>query len=213
MTPAVLTHGSVTTSGLLVQAVGETSGSMLFVASLLLAPALAAAAVLVWPRRPPAWRPGGGRTGLVDTGPAAEVDLVAEGLDLMSLALLGGGSLAAAATGAGAVLPGELGEELVSVGRALDRGEDVRSAWDLVGERWRPARQALELAAVAGVAPGEALGRAAADLRQDAVARVEVAAARLGVALVVPLGLAFLPAFVLTTIVPLLMALVRDVAW
>lgn len=190
-----------------------SAGWLVALTSLVLGPCLAAAAVLVWPHRRPAWRPGDRGAG-TDGGPAvAEVDLIAEALDLMSLALLGGGSLGAAASGAGAVLPGGLGEELLTVGRALEKGEDAGTAWDLVGEHWRPARQSLELAAVAGVAPGEALGRAAADLRLDAIADVEVAAARLGVALVVPLGLAFLPAFVLTTVVPLLLALVRDVAW
>jgi pilus assembly protein TadC len=45
------------------------------------------------------------------------------------------------------------------------------------------------------------------------VADVEVAAARLGVRLVVPLGLAYLPAFVLTTVVPVVLALTRSLSW
>ena len=48
-------------------------------------------------------------------------------------------------------------------------------------------------------------------LRSNRLAAIDVAAARLGVRLVVPLGVAFLPAFVLTTIVPVVLALARQV--
>jgi pilus assembly protein TadC len=57
------------------------------------------------------------------------------------------------------------------------------------------------------VPPAGLLRDAAADLRRDALAQVEVATARLSVRLVLPLGLAFLPAFVLTTVVPVVLAL------
>ena len=59
----------------------------------------------------------------------------------------------------------------------------------------------------------QALVDAAADLRREAVADVEVRAARLGVRLVLPLGLAYLPAFVLITVVPVVLALTRDLTW
>ncbi|HEX2706134.1 MAG TPA: hypothetical protein VHM65_10275 [Candidatus Lustribacter sp.] len=44
-------------------------------------------------------------------------------------------------------------------------------------------------------------------MRADDTARADEAAARLGVRLVLPLGLAFLPAFGLTTVVPIVVAL------
>lgn len=180
-------------------------------------PVMVAVAVLLWPTPRTPWRPGRGNALPARAGGGrasrGEVELVAEGLDLMSLALMGGGSVAAAATSVGRVLPGELGAQLSVVGTRLEQGLDAGSAWRDAGEHWQPARQCLELAALAGVAPGEALGRAAQDLRRDAVARVDVAAARLGVLLVVPLGLAFLPAFVLTTIVPLVVSLMQDLTW
>ena len=41
--------------------------------------------------------------------------------------------------------------------------------------------------------------------------RLEVATATLGVRIVLPLGLLFLPAFLLTTVVPIVLALARQV--
>jgi hypothetical protein len=48
---------------------------------------------------------------------------------------------------------------------------------------------------------------AAEDLRRESLEQVELAAARVGVRLVAPLGLVLLPAFCLTTVVPLVVAL------
>lgn len=198
----------------------------------------AAAAVLLWtvpPRRP--WLPPESRRGVRLRGAASGSDrgngtlapgagagwdvderqapavLVPEGLELLALALLGGGSLGAAARTVAGTLPGTSGEGLDLVAAALHRGADTEAAWERAGESWEPARRSLELAALAGVAPGAALRQTASDLRSTAVADVEVATARLGVRMVLPLGLAFLPGFVLTTVLPLVLALTRDLSW
>ncbi|MGD8200373.1 type II secretion system F family protein [Ornithinimicrobium sp. W1679] len=139
--------------------------------------------------------------------------LVAEALELIALALQGGGSVAQALRTVGAVIPGPPGRELQDVATALHRGEDPDEAWGSVDACWTPGARSLRLAQAAGVAPGEALVGAARDLRREAVADVEVGAARLGVRLVVPLGLAYLPAFVLITVVPVVLALTRDLTW
>lgn len=138
---------------------------------------------------------------------------VPEALDLLGLALQGGGSLAEAVRTVALVLPGPSGEGLARVAEALRRGRDTEAAWVEAGPEWEPARRCLELARVAGVAPGHALRQTAADLRATMVADVEVGTARLGVRMVLPLGLAFLPAFVLTTVLPLVLALTRDLTW
>ena len=182
------------------------------VAVIVTSAACAVLAVLAWPEAPRRWRPRR-RSATSDPEGPAETGLVAEGLELMALALQGGGSVTSAARVVGSVLPGARGEELARVAQALEEGQDPAHAWGSAGEHWTPGRRCLELAAVAGISPGDALSRAAADLRRDAVSRAEVAAGRLGVLLVVPLGLAFLPAFVLTTIVPLVVALLRDLSW
>lgn len=194
--------------------------------------AAAGAAVLAWPtRRRPEWTPPPPWTGALPgrrgaAGPARAGwrrrrrpavegggGLVPEALELVALALLGGASLATAVARAGAVLPGRTGEELSGVGARLLAGDPPEDAWRPAGDQWAPARRSLQLAEHAGVAPGQALVRAAEDVRRESVAGVEVAAARLGVRLVVPLGLAYLPAFVLTTVLPVVLALTRDLSW
>jgi pilus assembly protein TadC len=56
-----------------------------------------------------------------------------------------------------------------------------------------------------------ALGRLADDLRAARAARAEAGAQRLGVLVVLPLGLCFLPAFLLTGVVPVIVAVLGDV--
>lgn len=189
----------------------------------------AAVVVLLWTSSPPAaWTPtreagpgtlwsrmvpvrARGRGGDARTGPAR--GLVPEAMELLALALRGGGSLAEAARTVSLVLPDPVGAGLARVADALHRGQDTGQAWAAAGQEWEPARRSLELARVAGVAPGSALRQAAVDLRATMVADVEVGTARLGVRMVLPLGLAFLPAFVLTTVLPLVLALTRDLTW
>lgn len=179
---------------------------------------LAAVVVLTaWGPPRPAWTP---RSGAAPGGGEAQThqgeagsSLVPESMELLALALQGGGSLAQAAAVVGQALPAAAGEPLLEVSRALRAGADPGQAWGPAGVQWDAARRAVELAAVAGVAPGPALREGAADLRREAIGDVEVATARLGVRLVLPLGLTFLPAFVLTTVVPLVLALTRDLSW
>lgn len=189
----------------------------------------ASVVVLLWTSPPPAaWTPGaeGARWSpwhLLTRGPAcgrgsraptvSTRRFVPEAMELLALALQGGGSLAEAARTVALVLPAPAGEGLVRVADALHRGQDTEQAWSAAGPEWEPARRSLELARVAGVAPGPALRQAAGDLRAALVADVEVGTARLGVRMVLPLGLAFLPAFVLTTVLPLVLALTRDLTW
>ena len=177
----------------------------------LLTAAAAAVPLLWWPPTPVRWTPR-----RVRRHPAARAGAAAgvpEALDLLALALQGGSSLGSASRQVASVLPPPLRDELDGVGQDLMLGLDPAPSWEAAGPRWRAARLSMEIAALAGVAPGPALRQAATDLRRHAVARVEVATARLGVRLVVPLGLAFLPGFVLSTVVPLVLALVRDLSW
>ncbi|WP_323097613.1 type II secretion system F family protein [Intrasporangium sp. YIM S08009] len=100
--------------------------------------------------------------------------------------------------------------DLRQVGAALRWGASDAEAWGSVGAAWSPAARAVEVAHLAGVPPAPLLLAAADDLREAELERVEVAAARVGVRLVAPLGLVLLPAFCLTTVVPLVIALARD---
>ncbi|BDZ51638.1 hypothetical protein GCM10025867_38790 [Frondihabitans sucicola] len=71
----------------------------------------------------------------------------------------------------------------------------------------------VELSQRAGV-PGAALLRsAAAERRRDARAAAAMAAERLGVVLMLPLGVCVLPAFLLVGVVPLFVALLSSTGW
>lgn len=205
MTTGFLTTGSLTTGSL-------TTGLSTLVPALLVA-----LAVLAWPAGAGTSFVASGRRGprtlgaLVGRGPRragqeqeAEVPDV---LDLVALALDAGSGTVAALRAAADRLPGASGTELRTVVAALEWGLPDDAAWAAAPDRWEPAGRALRLAARAGVPPADLLRRAAEDIRRERLNRVETATARLGVRLVVPLGLAFLPAFVLTTVVPVVLAL------
>jgi Flp pilus assembly protein TadB len=141
----------------------------------------------------------------------ATVTDVANAIELLGLALRGGTGLVEAIEAVAGQLGGPLREDLETVTAALRWGVGDRAAWSSVPSAWQPAARALRMAAEVGVAPAELLQRAAEDMREAEQQRLGIAAARLGVRVVLPLGLAFLPAFVLTTVVPVVLALAQQV--
>jgi hypothetical protein len=107
-------------------------------------------------------------------------------------------------------LHGPAVRDLRQVAAALRWGADESEAWASVGPVWAPAARAVAIAHQAGVPPGPMLLAAADDLRDAQLERLELAAAKVGVRLVAPLGLVLLPAFCLTTVAPLVIALAGD---
>jgi len=99
-----------------------------------------------------------------------------------------------------------LGPALRRAGRALLLGATWAEAWDGAPEVLAPLVDALEPAWVDGAAPGPLLRQAAGSVRSTRHREAQEAAARLGVRLVLPLGLCFLPAFVLLGLVPVVLA-------
>ena len=85
------------------------------------------------------------------------------------------------------------------------------------GQRWTGCPGAERLAAAAlrsansGAALAGALTRLADDLRADRATAAEASARRAGVLIVLPLGLCFLPAFILAGLVPVIVAVLGDV--
>lgn len=167
-----------------------------------------------------AWGVGGGARGLVARRradprephgerqrPGGRVSVAPEVPVVVVLALLG------AATQAGAALPRALqvvgravgDPTLERVGGALVLGATWEAAWE--GVRGGVVADALRDAWTSGAAPSGALASAGSRLRRGAAARAKVAAQRLGVQLVLPLGLCLLPAFVLVGLVPVLLSL------
>ncbi len=176
---------------------------------------LAALAVLVWPAVQnassalPSGRPLGAASVPVRTVvPVAEVAGV---IDLLALTLRGGVGLVEAMEAVAVRVGGPLGLHLQTVAAAGRWGVEDAVAWASVPSAWQPAARALRMAASAGVPPADALAGAASQVRRCERQRLEVATATLGVRLVLPLGLVFLPAFILTTVVPMVLALARQV--
>lgn len=187
----------------------------------LVAVLLTAAAVLTWPsassdrRRASDRRASGDRGAAIrDRGsprralPVAEVAGV---IDLLALTLRGGAGLVEAMEAVAIRVGGPLGLHLQTVAAARRWGVEEATAWGSIPSAWRPAARALRMAATAGVPPADVLARAAVEVRRAEQQRLEVATARLGVRIVLPLGLVFLPAFVLTTVVPIVLALAHQV--
>ncbi|MBK5305510.1 MAG: type II secretion system F family protein [Frankiaceae bacterium] len=137
-------------------------------------------------------------------------------LDLLAACLAGGSSLSSAAAAVGAAVPGPCGRRLASVHSALSVGTPPGDAWLLLAgsdadDPLAPSARLLARAADGGTPISAAVGRQDGEARATAVAAGAHAARRVGVLVVAPLGLCFLPAFVLLGIVPVLAGLVGPV--
>jgi pilus assembly protein TadC len=136
---------------------------------------------------------------------AADLPLAA---DLMAAALRAGAPPDLAARTVGKALGGPLGERLVRVANALRLGEPPAQAWEFLSEL--PGGQRLSKVAARSADSGAALAttfrRHADQLRSARAAAAEAGAKRAAVLVVLPLGLCFLPAFVLTGVVPVVAA-------
>ncbi|MFN2523544.1 MAG: type II secretion system F family protein [Mycobacteriales bacterium] len=133
-------------------------------------------------------------------------------LDLLAACLAGGAGPGAAAAAVGAAVDGPCGRRLLAVGRALAVGSSPGDAWaQLAGDRsddpLAPAARLLARAAEGGAPVADTVARLAQDARAVARAAGEQAARRVGVLVVAPLGLCFLPAFVLLGVVPVVLGL------
>jgi pilus assembly protein TadC len=138
-----------------------------------------------------------------DPGPAVDPAVV---LDLLDAALTAGVSIPAALDALGHALPAGQGEPLRRVAGALRLGADWDQAWLGLDDGWAAVSRALAPAWCDGVAPGAGLRQAAEGVRARRGASAREAAARLGVQLVLPLGLCLLPSFVLLGLVPVLLS-------
>ena len=136
---------------------------------------------------------------------------IAASMVLLSVALQSGSGVVEAIEHVAQVAPAAPAAELAVVAAGLRWGLAEHEAWAEVDLRWSRTALALRMAREAGVPPSSLLLTGADDLRSSRLAAIDVAAGRLGVRLVVPLGVAFLPAFVLTTVVPVVLALARQV--
>ncbi|HEX5533873.1 MAG TPA: type II secretion system F family protein [Actinomycetales bacterium] len=128
-------------------------------------------------------------------------------LDLVAAALAAGAPPHRAMETVGIAVQGTMGRSLCEVAARLRLGSDWDSAWRDAPRRLEPLRRTLQLASRTG-APASALLRdAAEDLRRRRSREAQAAAGRLGVRMVLPLGLCSLPAFVAWAVVPVVISL------
>jgi Flp pilus assembly protein TadB len=141
---------------------------------------------------------------------AADLPLAA---DLVAAALRSGVPVDGAVAAVAGVLGGPLGERLGRVARSLRLGGEPAEAWQHLTDV--PGSARLAAAAVRSSSSGGALAgaltRLADDLRADRAVAAEAGARRAGVLVVLPLGLCFLPAFVLAGLVPVIVAVLGGV--
>jgi hypothetical protein len=156
-------------------------------------------------------------------GPAAAPLDVPCLLELVAAAVRSGAGVPRALEAVGGAVGGPEGDALHRVSAALRLGAGWDAAWAGAGgaadrpggqssdpARLDVLRRALRGAWADGAAPGESLRAAGAEHRYERQAAARTAAARLAVRLVLPLGLCYLPAFVLVGLVPVLLALGVD---
>lgn len=123
-------------------------------------------------------------------------------MSLVAVALRGGGGVVESLEVVAATGPAVVRTQLQRVAAGWRWGMDEQTCWAHASPSWRPLAAALALAERSGAAPADLVERAAADLRREAARVVDERVAAASVRLVLPLGLTFLPAFLLTSIVP-----------
>jgi Flp pilus assembly protein TadB len=131
-------------------------------------------------------------------------------LDLLAACLIGGAVPAEAVQAVSAAVPGPCGDRLATVAARLAVGSDPAAAWRALGDgrgAAGAAARALCRAAIGGAPVASSVQRVADDARRQASAQAARAARRAGVLAVGPLGLCFLPAFLLLGVVPAVIGL------
>jgi Flp pilus assembly protein TadB len=125
-------------------------------------------------------------------------------LDLVAACLSAGAAPPPAMAAVGAAFGGEVGAVLVAVARLAMLGAPIETAWSgcLADRRWAPIARAVIRAHYSGAALTDVLVHLADDRRRALRADAQAAAQRAGVRAVLPLGVCFLPAFVLVGVVP-----------
>jgi pilus assembly protein TadC len=124
--------------------------------------------------------------------------------DLLAACLVAGSGLETAAGAVADAVGGPLGDRLWATVSTLRLGGDPVACWRALEDDapLAPLARALARAAASGAPVADVVSRLAEEQRRDRRWAAEAAARRVGVQSVAPLGVCFLPAFVLLGIVP-----------
>lgn len=125
-------------------------------------------------------------------------------VDLLAACLRGGAPWHEAVEAVADAVGGPLGEELRAVSVQIRLGADPAEAWRALAEEpmLAPLARAAVRAASTGAALAPSLSRLARDQRRVARSAAAARARAAGIRALAPLGLCFLPAFVLLGVVP-----------
>jgi pilus assembly protein TadC len=109
----------------------------------------------------------------------------------------------------GSATPGVLGDRISTVARGRELGQDVTQAWSpmLAHIETSSLADAMIRSAQSGAPVAELLDRVSQDARRHHHTVVQAAARAAGVRVVLPLGLCYLPSFLLLAVVPIVAAL------
>jgi len=122
---------------------------------------------------------------------------------LLGACLTAGAAMTSALAIVGAAMPGAVGDELALLHRRLQWGVDPASVWRSVDGPLEPLGRSMARAHETGASVTRAVDRLAAELRSETSARAEARARTIEVRSAAPLGICFLPAFVLLGVVPM----------
>ena len=147
------------------------------------------------------------------SSPRENVTDVVLAVDLLAVALAAGAPLSRALQLVGQAVGGGTGAALARAATSLRLGADPGAALGeaLVAPELAPLRRTLVRTCESGTSAAAVLTALAADLRSRRETAAEQRAARAEVLAVLPLGLCFLPAFVLLGLVPVVAGFAREV--
>ena len=132
--------------------------------------------------------------------------------DLLAACLSSGVDPRAAMAAMTTVAPASVQHQLASVTGALSLGADQRTAWASIREdpAWRGIAGAFIRSADTGAPLAQLLTDWSTQRRLDALSEARAAVRAAGVRIVLPVGLCFLPAFVLVGVVPIIAGLISN---
>ncbi|GAA1871081.1 type II secretion system F family protein [Brevibacterium marinum] len=136
--------------------------------------------------------------------PLVTDDLLAFDLDLVAICLTSGLPIPVALT-----MTAEATGDRSRLGR-IARSMTIGGQEPSEDDRLLPVLEVFEFAEHTGVGPAPLIESVAEELRASSRRRRQEAAAALGVRLVVPLGVCILPAFLLLSVVPVVISLLSD---
>ncbi len=143
--------------------------------------------------------------------PHHEVDLAVL-LDLLAAALKNGSAIPDALTAVGSAASGQRGAALSRVAAHLTLGATWEGAWAEISKELGldPLAGALAPARINGAPVAALLQHAQRRIRQTRTAKDRVAAKQLGVRLILPVTVCYLPAFVAIGLLPVVLVLVQQ---